>query len=593
MQLLKTLSGKVVLLLFVVFAVVFSSKITEVVKDENTCICSYDGFGYYAYLPYLFENQSLAISKEWMQEKQNEHCNGTVAYQVIQHENGADINIYHMGLAFVELPSYLIGDLFARVLGYPTDGFSKPYHIAYLLNALLFIFLGLLYLRKLLLLFFTDRITAITTLVLFITSNIYITFNYQFELQHVFLFAFNATFLYHIIVFTRTEQKKNLWIAAIILGLTVCMRPTQVLMGLIPLILFIKKFGISKVFWKHILIFPLLGILWNIPQILYWYIVGGEPFILNLHSEEIILVDPHISDFLFSYKKGWLLYSPIFLITIIGFIYLYTKERSLFWASLAFSVVYIYIMSSWECWWYAASYGSRVMVDIYPLLAIAIGGALMSLGNSTIKKIIGGLFIVACALLNTLQQYQFKVGYLHYDRMTEQHYWYIFGRLNIPDYTGQHLEIDRNPSEIGWVENAPNLPKEDYSLETKEIYSLEESLVAKIGEEYLTIGRLNILELVPTDETMFDVTIVTKSSDTTKAGTLRMEIVSPYNCYTWRTLEISQDAAQGEYVTHIYKFNLERLRHHDDQMQIYIHKDLDVEIEVKSMTIEATSLVRK
>ena len=591
MRILQSYSGRVVIFLSFVFSIAFSNKVVDVVQEKSTCVCAYDGFGYYMYLPHIFEKHSLRFSEQWAQNIQDKYCDGIDAYQIVPSKKGDKINLYHMGMSFLFLPSYAIGDLSARIGGYSTDGFSKPYHIAYLLNALLFIFLGLVYLRKLLLLFFKDTIVAYSLLILFFASNIYITFTLQYDLQHLYLFALNSIFLFHLITFIRTNANRNFWISVIILGLTVSIRPTQAIWGIVPFFLLFNHFNSRRSFWFKILMYPLFGIVWNIPQIIYWTLVGGEPFILNLHVEDIVLADPNAIDFLISYKKGWLLYSPIFLSLIVGFYFIYREKKTIFWATLVFTVIYIYVMSAWECWWYASSFGARVMVDIYPLLAIVIGFFVLALSKKW-TKFIGLLFILGCIGLNLIQSQQMGKGYLHHERMTRQHYWFIFGKINMPNYTDMHLELDRRQTNTNWIYTSHHLPKADYELKVKDIYSLDQPLESEPNTD-LTIGRLNLYDLIETDETLFEVKIVTKTSDSTKIAQLRMEIVNRYNCYGWNNFEISKGHIQGEFVTHIFKFNLVRIHHSKDQMQMYLDIWEDLTVEIKEMTITAYSLIRK
>ena len=591
MRIVKSLSGKTILLIFFIFSLSFFAKIQEVVQNEKTCVCAYDGFGYYMYLPHFFEKQSLRFTNEWARNLQNDYCDSTVVYQLVPTKKGGIIDEYQMGMAYILLPSFWIGDLSAKLSGFKQDGFSKPYHIAYLLNALLFIFLGLLYLRKLLLLFFNEKTTTLIIFSLFFASNIYITYTQQYALQHLFLFALNGVFLFHFIRFRQKQLKRDFWISAVILGLTVAIRPTQVLLGIIPLIFLFKDLGKGRRFWSMIIVFPIIGLIWNIPQIIYWWTLGGEPFILNLHDEKIILTDPNLIDFLFSYKKGWLLYSPIFLLLIPGFIALSTKNRPYFMPFLVFSVAYIYVMSAWECWWYASSFGSRVMVDIYPLLAIILGYFILSLLNPW-KKLVGSFFISGCIVLTILQSLQFEKGYLHHERMTKQHYWYIFGQTHMPDYSERHLELDRTQLDTNWVKQIRSLPTSQYEVQVRKIFSLEKSLKNEPFND-LTLGRLNLLELIPSDETLFEVKITAKTSDSTKYANLRMENVNRYSCYGWNNFEISFGKSQNKYVTHIFKFNLANIRHNSDQMQMYLDIWENVTVDVKEMNITSYSLIRK
>lgn len=590
MKLLQSLSGKVVLLIFTVFVVSFVPKLGSIASGEDTCVCAYDGYGYYVYLPHFFNEGNLNITQEKAQQLQNEYCGGIYAYQIVRTENGKELNAYQMGQALIELPAYLIGDISARIFGFKTDGFSKPYYVLFILNGLFFIFLGLIYLRKLVLLYLNEKTTALTILFLYFATNIYTTFYLQNDLQHLFLFGLNSIFLYHTIQFSRKQTKKHLLYSAIILGLTVAIRPTQVLMGIVPTILLLKEFGISLAFFKRIWIYPAFGLLWNLPQIAYWWIVGGEPFMPNLHSEDIVLSDPNLIDFLFSYKKGWLLYSPVFLIAIHGFYVLHKRSTGMFWAILLFLPMYIWVMSSWECWWYAQSFGSRVMVDIYPVLAILIGLSISDWKRG-FTKIAGFGFLIVCSLLAMLQTHQGMKGYLSYENMTKQHYWYIFGRTNIEPYSGKHLEMNRGAIDSTWISNAQRLPKPKYRYSETLIYSLEKPVTIPSGSLFLT--DIVVLDKLPSDEGMLRIEIESSTSDSTKSALLMTETFSIHNFYNWSPTEISIGQRQNQSKKETYYINLQRMRHREDKMHFYFVASEGVTIDVKSLRILGCTLKRK
>lgn len=592
MQLFRSLSGKVILLIFSIFVISFIPKIKDISDGKDRCLCGYDGYGYYLYLPHFFEKGNLDIKQNWAQRLQNEYCDGIYAYQIVRTESGKELNVYHLGQAFVELPGYVVGEAFARMLGFKNDGFSKPYYIAFVLNALLFIFLGLLYLRKLLLLYFSEKVTAITILAIYFASNIYITFFLQKDLQHLYLFALNAIFLYHTFLFIRNKSSKQLILSALVLGLTVAIRPTQVLLGLLPLILLLNTYGIRWAFFKRIWIYPAFGLLWNVPQIAYWWMIGGEPFIPNLHSENIILSDPNLVDFLFSYKKGWLLYSPVFLIGLHGFYVLYRSNRGLFWSILAFVTFYIWVMSAWECWWYAQSFGSRVMVDIYPILAVLIAYSILY-WKRRLVMICGSTFIIGCSLLSMLQTHQAFKGYLSFENMTKQHYWYIFGEINIPEYTSKHLEMNRGHIDPDWIARVKELPKSDYSFKETVVYEMVKPIKVETISNILT--GFVVLDNLPSDEGMIEFVITSKTSDSTKSILLMSETLSEYrwNWYNWSPVEISLGQSESEFVTQSHFINIQRLRHKNDQMNFYFNTSEGATLEVQSLKIIAHTLERK
>lgn len=585
----RTISGKVVILLAMVFAFTTFEKISKVNSGEKPCLCAYDGFGYYAYLPHIYEKGDLNFEQEWMQHLQDQYCNGAYAYQLEKRDLQNDINIYHMGLSFVMLPSYAVADVTARIGGYPTDGFSKPYHISYHLNALLFIFLGLFYLRKLLRFFASDVSTTIVLILLTLGANTYFIFNYQYDLPHLYLFTINAASLYHFMRYIKERRMRSFWFAALLFGLTVCIRPTQLLFGLIPFLLFLKEFGRTKEFVKYMLFLGATVVLCNIPQFLYWKLVGGEWVILNLHTEDMVLSDPNLIDFLFSYRKGWLLYSPIFLLLPIGFWLIYKKDRMLFWATCTFSVIYIYAMSSWECWWYANSFGQRVMVDVYPILAIPLVFLIDAL-RTPVAQICIGFFVISCLVLNLFQSEQVRLGIIDGNRMTKEHYWLIFGELNPENIHHRYLLINRG--NLDWPEHLSKYDDLPFEIKEREVY-MQQGVSIDEPEGAVSIGKIHLFDTFKTDETRLEVPIVYTTSDSTQSAVLRMECVSKYNCYSWDNIEVSFGKRQGVDNYDTLRFNLPDIRHDADSMQMYIMSLGKAQIELKEFKINATSLFRK
>ena len=588
MSMLKSISGKVMVLVAIVFSMMYYNKVKDSVENQPNCLCAFDGFGYYMYLPHFFQHGNLNMTHEWAQNLQNEYCHGQYAYQLEHRDNGNFVDIYHMGLSILSLPSYAIGDVFATIGGYERNGFTTPYIISYHLNALLFLFLGLLYLRKLLLLFVKDHIAAIALIIAYFGTNVYITFSIQYDLPHLYLFTLNAISLYHLIRYTRTEQRKILIYSALVFGLTVCIRPTQAIFGIIPFFVLINHLGNTKKFWKYIMFFPLAALIWNIPQFIYWKTVGGELVILNLHTEDIVLTDPNFFNFLFSYRKGWLLYTPIFLLLPFYIFALYKKHKPLFWGISIFTFLYIYVMCSWECWWYASSFSSRVMVDIYPVLILAAAIFIDQLKRNVLR-VSFGIFAIAFIGLNIFQSVQLERGLITGDRMTKQHYWYVFGKLNIPDYNRKLLLIDQ--FDLKWPEYAKEMP-EHFSIETREIFRIDQPMKAT-PHEPLAIGRLRLFEAISTHETQYEVHMTAKTSDSLHSSIVKFETVSRYNCYGWDNTEISQGFDQEGYVKHVFKFNSPWIRHKADEMQIYIWNPNDVTIDLKDLKIIAHSLIRK
>lgn len=591
LKFLRSNIRKITILLIVsVFTLKFSGKIQDVVQGKATCVCSYDGYGYYMYLTQLFQYRSLVFQQDELQQVQNKYCDSIYVYQLKKLDNGNSLNIYHMGQAYLELPAYTVGHVFAKTLGYSKDGFSKPYHITYLLNALFFILLGIFFLNKILRLFFSEQISALVLLVIYFGTNFWATAIHSYQLQHIYLFALIGMLFYSLMKLREFPSKrKYLIVAALTLGLISSIRPTHVLLGFLPLFMLRNVYPAKAAYWKSIILFPLAGLLFNIPQMIYWKILGDSWLIPNMHVEEVVLSDPHIADFLFSYKKGWLLYTPVFLLLIPGLIQLYRKQKEVFWGIITSLVACIWVFASWECWWYAASFGSRAMVDLYPLLVVPLGFALVYLGRKKITTIALMVFLVLTMGLSVLQSQQFSVGYLHTDRMTKEHYWYIFGRLMIPDYKMDRLEIDR--SNLKWPDEIRNSGLNFAHIE-EQVFS-NVSLTKVEGKKSVFLEKKAFYPLLKTDETMFDVQVIYQNNDSLNPATLYFETFSKYKVYNWQNRVLASQKKAGSIDTLNFRFNLPIINHKDDQIQVYVVNPGEKELVVRSFKIKALSLIRK
>lgn len=589
---MKGAFSKLVLLLIALFFLFdFGGKMADAASGEKTCFQAYDGFGYYMYLPHLFEKGHLNISSEWAEKRQQKYCPGVTMHQLIRQPNGNNINAYHMGLALVELPSYTIGEAAARIGNFPRDGMSKPYHIAFLCNAFLFALIGLIVVRKTLLLYFNDVHTGIVLLLLYGASNIYITFSESFQLQHLYLFTLNAVFLYYLLRYVREKKQSQLIISALMFGLGCFIRPTQVFWGILPVVLLFENHRLLWPLFKRLIWFPIFAFLFNIPHFIYWKLVGDSWLLPNLHTEDIVLSDPNLSSFLFSFKKGWLLYTPLFLLLVPGFIFLYRSQKRLFYAALGYTCINIYVLSSWECWWYAASYSARVLVDCYPLFALVLAFAIRGLMSHRILKYATAAFALLCVLINIIQSVQFKRGYLHYERMTQEQYAYIFGNMNIPDYHPFFLEIDRGDN--AWPEHPFYAsPENGFHVVQTHLYHTQQAMTVEPVSD-AAVTRIPILTYVKTDETLLEITIRCSSSDTSVNSFLQLQMLSEYNTYSWNSVELSQHQPSDSLYTVKYRFNLPPVRHKKDELNIYVNNPNPTKLYIDTLYIDAYTLVRE
>jgi hypothetical protein len=196
---------------------------------------SWDVSGYYFYLPALFIYKDLT-KVEFRDSVVQKYQMSGGAYQAYDHESGNRVMKYSAGMALQYLPFFAIAHSVATFSGYPADGFSLPYQMAISFGSLLMAFLGLFYLRKSLLRYFSDTTTALT-LVLIVAATNYLNYSaIDNAMTHNWLFTLYALLIWQSI---RFYERPTSWRACCIgatVGLMALTRPTEIIAVLIPLL---------------------------------------------------------------------------------------------------------------------------------------------------------------------------------------------------------------------------------------------------------------------------------------------------------------------------------------------------------------------
>jgi len=440
-------------------------------------ILSWDVFGYYLYLPAKFIYNDLHLfNQEWLKELFDTYEPSSTFYQGVKLDNGGYAMKYSMGLAILYSPFFIIAYCIAQLFGFPADGFSLPFQYILASGGIINAIIGLLFFGKVLKYYFNNAITSILLLFIFFGTNYFqLTAFDGTLLSHNFLFTLYAILIFYIIKWHKKPDYKYSVFIGIICGLIILARPSEAVCMLIPALwgiynresLVNKLHLIKKNFSKIILlIFCILLVV--TPQLLYWKHVTGKFLFYSYANpgEGFNFAAPYITNFLFSFRKGWLIYTPLMLFSLLGFYNLYRNKRNIFYAVLIFIIADIYIISSWSCWWYTgASYSSRSIVPAYILLSFPLGYFIERIKSSGI--LVRYIFLCIALLLiilNLFQTWQFENGVISKERMTKKYYFAIFGKTEVDEYDKKLLLVERTTETEEFFNN-----KQDYSI--KPIYT--------------------------------------------------------------------------------------------------------------------------
>lgn len=422
------------------------------VSDRET---SWDVLGYYLYLPATFiYDQPMLNDVGWLQKINAEKDLTGTLYQVSSNDQGEPMYFFLMGMSIFYLPFFLIAHVLAGMLGYPADGFSMPYQYALVAGGIIYTIIGLIFLRKNLLHFFSERISAIIMIIIALGTN-YIHHLTLKNLETVnMLFMLVNIILWNTIRWHENWKFKNLAAIGISIILMVLVKPSEVFVILLPLLWNVTSVETFKkkisLFWeKRKSIMAVIGICFILvlPQLTYWYLKTGHILYDSYKNPGVGLdiLSPHIINVLFSYRKGWLLYTPVMIFALIGWYFLFKENRKIFLATVSYFLVSFYVISSWSEWWYGAAFSARPLITLYPILALCLGYFLLYLKNKKlIVKIAFSVVVVFFIFLNHFQWWQLKQYILDPYRTTKEYYWATFLKTSVSDADKQKLLIYRD-----------------------------------------------------------------------------------------------------------------------------------------------------
>ncbi len=393
---------------------VFSFLFTHNFNSRYTRSINGDAKGYYAYLPAIFIYQDANydfIDKMEMAYYPKDRSQYK-AFKNIQN-NGKSVNKCFPGLALFYLPFFGCAVLFAWLAGIPVDGYSLPFQFAIGFAHVTYMVLGFVLLYK-----FLSRLNYSKTIIWFsfftfsLGTTIWYYTIYDHTVSHIFNFFLCSLYVWNIQKWITTKNNKWLGIILLTICIFVISRPTNALMVLfIPFIFKICNedfipFIKSNINFKSLFKFaPLCLILISIPPLL-WKWQSGLWFVYSYNNEGFNFLSPQLFNFIFSFKKGWLLWSPLLLFVLIFSLKSLFKESISLGLTLLLPLsLIIYVLSSWWCWTYGTGMGQRAMIDFYPFLIISFVYFLNKIHfHKLYYYFVAGVFII----LNLFQSFQIQ-----------------------------------------------------------------------------------------------------------------------------------------------------------------------------------------
>lgn len=431
---------------FIVAVYIFSGKYW----NQKDRVIGADVISYYAYLPATFIFHDVKLENDYTMK------NGIFWPETLP--DGSRVIKTAMGMSVLYSPFFFASHAIAKLTGANAFGYSNIYKIGLLVGAIFYLFIGLFFLRKILKIYFSETITALTIIAITLGTNLLHYTTREATMSHLYNFTLINIFIWLTIQWYKNPQLLKLILLGVLAGFISLVRPSNIIIltffffyDVYSLKTLGKRFtAVFKKFHWYILMGLAFTLVW-VPQMLYWKELTGQLLFNSYTTERFFFNQPHFIDGLFSYRKGWLIYTPMMVLSIAGIVLMFKKLKRFSLAISVFTILNMYIVFSWWCWWYGGSFGMRALIDSYGMLAIPM--AVLFSESFKYRKYVYK-FVVGLSLILILQNVffvrKYRSGSIHWDSMTKEAFWNAFWRFSpLPEYWDLLEQPDYEKAKLG------------------------------------------------------------------------------------------------------------------------------------------------
>ncbi len=350
-------------------------------------IYAVDSVEYYVYIRSLFFDGDLDFTNDYTRFHELNPRAGLKEGLLDQRNanTGLPINLAPIGTAILWSPAFLLAHglvLIARAFGadVAADGFSSPYIRSVALATALYGYASLLIMYRLARRYVSASAAATAVIVCWLASPVVFFMYVSPPWSHVpalcMTTAFIATWL-----LTREHRSTLAWVGLGVLGglMTLCREQ----LGLFMLLPALEALGIYTGFirrhqWRkavtllsqHLLFLAVIGVV-LIPQFLTYQALNGQLAPSSTVSEKFRWSSPHFFQTLFDPAHGAFLWTPAWLLGVIGLPLLWRKDRQLAGLLAVVLVSQVYLNGAFGSTWHlSGSFGFRRLIEATPIFVL-------------------------------------------------------------------------------------------------------------------------------------------------------------------------------------------------------------------------------
>ncbi|HAC65780.1 MAG TPA: hypothetical protein DCF68_20185 [Cyanothece sp. UBA12306] len=396
-----------------------------------------DGIGYYTPLRSLIFDGDLRIANEY---EYLSHSASNFGGGVRVDKEIPQYSKYTLGLGLVLSPFFALGHLATLLLNglgkeVSLNGLTWPYELFYCLGSIGLGISGLVICYQAARLFFSTNASMLAVAGVWFASPLSFYLTLESSMSHAVSQFFISIFLYICVAKIWTNSKRDQVLLGLILGLSVLVRPQNILFFSVPVIMVFVPIvnrvinhqkTVNNISLKNIInlstIFPLIIIglvacLMQFPQVLIYQWQYGSFFNIPYleegaaggHGGSFNWIEPQIFNVLFSGHRGLFFWHPILFLAIVGLILSARKLPILVTSFLIAFGLQVYLVSSWWCWWQGSSFGGRMFSSCSLIFVLGLASFWDNL-NLKRSQIIGIIVTLGLIGWNGLLVLQYESG---------------------------------------------------------------------------------------------------------------------------------------------------------------------------------------
>jgi hypothetical protein len=323
------------------------------------------------------------------------------------------------GVSLLLSPFFLLAHTLAVLTGMDANGFSSWYQVFMMIGAVFYFTLALFFLKKFLERYVQESVALLTVILAALTTQLYFYAYREVLMSHVYSFFLFSVFIYLLKRYLDDPARpaRIFFLLSLSLALAVLVRPTNFVAILWLAFLDLRT---AREFWQRLgfffhprrsLVYAAVQFAVLIPQFLYWHYFSGKYIFYSYPGEVFYWLNPLYLRVWFSPNNGLFPYNPVFLLVIASMIWMTLTRKANGLFSLVFFVLISHIISSWHCWYYGGSFGSRPFTEFIPFMILPFALLLQKAwaSRNLFLRSSFNFFILVLIYFNLTQVYRYNV----------------------------------------------------------------------------------------------------------------------------------------------------------------------------------------